>query len=231
MLMLCLCKKPTTITSDGDVLCCKCGKVFGQEDIVNPESPAKLSLALRKIKGTKNEPNPKHTKRLHIYKDDLNVVSSVCSKLNLPRAFEDDVWVAYKELREYSMQRPNSVAFAIYRVVRLNDLPILDSDIKNAVEVLFNVQRVPDYLAVMSEVNKIEQSKPGSYLLTDKRRTKSSRYYLLTHVKRATRKHKNVPFDLLLSYAEPRFNVSTFGNIDTRAKRVVSQILVKMNVK
>ena len=228
--MLC-CKTPTKITLENEICCGNCGTVFGYEDTVGIESPAKLSLFLRESTGTKNEPSPKHTKRLHIHKDDINVVSSVCSKLELPRAFEDDVWVAYKELRKYSVQRPNAVAFAIYRAVRLNDLPILDNDIKNAIEVLFNVQRVPDYLAVMSEVNKIEKTSPGSYLLTDKRRTKSSRYYLLTHVKRATRKHKTVPFDLLLSYAEPRFNVSTFGNVDTRAKRVVSQILIKMNIK
>ena len=230
--MSCFCKTPSKTVSKGDICCCVCGVVFGPEDVVNIDSQSKRSLFLRKYPGSKHEYKPKHAKRLHIENSVINVISSICGKLLLPRAMEDDVWAAYNELRAMYLQRPNAAAFAIYRVVRLNDLPILDDEIVSTIQAMFKVRRAPRYLAVMSEVHKLKMISPKSYLLTDTRRTMSSRYYLLIHVQMATKKYPKIPADFLLLKAEPIFNASkTVSNADTRAKRAVSHALVKLGVK
>ena len=231
--MLCLCKTPSKTVSDGEICCRKCGVVFGLEDVVTVESKAKLSLFLRQTTGstTTYKPENKSNKRIQNDDNDLNVLSAVCGKLQMPRSLEEDVWTAYNELRNMFMQRPNAAAFAIYRAIRLNDLAILDKDVIDTIMMMFRVQRVPQYLAVTSEVSKLVITSSKSYLLTDDRRTKSERYYLLVHVKQATRDHPEIPADLLLKNAEPRFNVSTISNADTRAKRAVTQTLIRLGVK
>lgn len=213
-------------------MCCRhCGVSFGYENATQAESPSKLSLLLRNsVGGKKSKYKPEHAKRLHIHSSDMSVVSDTCSKLQLPRAAEEDVWTAYNELRNYGLSKPNSVAYAIYRVVRLKDLPILDEDVIELVQMTFQVKRVPTFLAVRSEVSKLRMSSPRSYLITDPRRTQSDIYYLRVHAKKACRRHRNIPYDLLMSYAEPGFVVSRIPNLDTRAKRVVLRVLVRLKV-
>ena len=232
VMMSCYCPTPSKTISKGEILCCKCGVVFGSEDVVNLESQAKLSLYLRNTKGSTSDYQPEHAKKLHVHNSvDINIMSDTCGKLQLPSALEDDIWRVYQELRKMYMQRPNAAAYAIYRAVRLNDLPILDEDIIKKIQMTFQVLRVPSYLTVMSEVNKLNMVSPKSYLLTDRRRTKSTRYHLLIHVQRACKKNPHIPFDILLTDAEPRFNARLTANADTRAKRAVFTALTKLRGK
>ena len=223
-------------TPDGEICCRQCGVSFGYKAATQPESPSKLSLILRNsVGGGKTDFKPENTKRLHIHSSDMSVVSDTCNKLGLPQAAEDDVWLAYNELRGHGMSKPNSVAFALYRVIRLNDLLILDQEAVSRIQITFHVQRVPEYLAVMSEVSKLNISSSRSYLITDPRRVQSSRYYIKTHVKETCAKYKkmniDIPFDFLLKRSEPIFDSSRIPNLDTRAKRAVEQELMDLGLK
>ena len=228
----CLCGTMSLKTTpDGEICCRQCGVSFGYGTANQSESPSKLSLILRNsVGGGKSKFKPENTKRLHIHNSDMPIVSDTCSKLELPRATEEDVWLAYNELRARGMSKPNSAAFALYRVIRLNDLPILDMEVVSRIQMTFHVQRVPTYLAVMSEVNKLSISFSRSYLITDPRRVQSSRYYLKIHVKKTCMRHRSIPFDFLLQRAERIFNSSRIPNLDTRAKRAVEQVLAKLGM-
>ena len=221
---------PEKIVSDGEIFCAKCGKVFGRDDEPAISSMSKLSLFLRNSSGSPAKNRPKETKYLHITASDLNMVSDTCSKLTLPSHAQNEVWRAYQKLRQHYFSKPHSVAYPIYRVSKLNDIPTLEEDVIDAIKISFNVRRVPTYLIAVSAVHKRGITDANLRLFTDPHRVKSDRYYLLIYSKKACRKHPHVHHDILLSIAAPIYKVSQIPNLDTRAKRAVAQALAKLGV-
>ena len=128
------------------------------------------------------------------------------------------------------MAKPHSVAYPIYRVSRLNDIPALEEDVIDAIKISFNVRGVPTYLAAVSAIHKRGITDTNLRLFTDPKRVKSNRYYLRIYSKKACRKYPQVHSDILLSIARPIYTVSKIPNLDTRAKRAVEQALAKLGV-
>ena len=194
----CLCnnKKPVLVTTveESEIVCRKCGVVFGFDEDDNSNIipyqhiiKSKINLYMKRQTGSRVHDYKKiiHCKNLRIEKNnnyDIISFGIICDKLKLSDFITEQCWKLYLKLRysQTNFTRAKSTCFAIYLTCRQNRIPFSEGMVRGVVCQSLGVKKAPKLKSVIFKTDHADKTAE----IDSKRQ-----FYLNQHLSQAQKRH------------------------------------------
>jgi len=153
----CFCKKPILITaSNHEIVCSKCGVVFGFDDEDDNNTipyqhitRSKINFYQKRQKGGNPHDVKKilHVSNLRLEKNNADIISfaDICDKLELSDVTSENCWKSYCILKRQTSKftRAKAMCLAVYQTCRSHHIPFEESKIRDIVCQSLGVKNAP----------------------------------------------------------------------------------------